>query len=120
LGKRYAAHRVVYFLWYGEWPKGEVDHINGDPLDNRPDNLRDTDPSTNCANRPSVGYVVRNGKYRAQIKRGKDRRTATFDTPEEAVAWRNSQRELMYGTDIWRDEAMGPPLDRTLKILAGG
>lgn len=40
-GKRYLVHRIIYFMVTGEDP-GElrVDHINGDPTDNRPENLR--------------------------------------------------------------------------------
>jgi hypothetical protein len=38
---RYLVHRIVYFMATGVDP-GEmlVDHINGDPADNRPENLR--------------------------------------------------------------------------------
>jgi len=40
-GKVYMAHRVIYYLHYGVWPDNmQVDHINGVPSDNRPENLR--------------------------------------------------------------------------------
>jgi hypothetical protein len=37
---RIFAHRVAWFLHYGEWPYGQVDHINGIPNDNHIENLR--------------------------------------------------------------------------------
>lgn len=36
-----AVHRLVYKIWVGEIPEGlTIDHINGDKLDNRVENLR--------------------------------------------------------------------------------
>jgi len=34
------AHRVAWAIYYGEWPNGLIDHINGDRTDNRILNLR--------------------------------------------------------------------------------
>lgn len=34
------AHRVAWAMHYGFWPKGSIDHINGDRSDNRIANLR--------------------------------------------------------------------------------
>lgn len=39
-GKFFYAHRVIVALTDGEWPWGEVDHINRDKSDNRRLNLR--------------------------------------------------------------------------------
>lgn len=39
-GKQYKAHRLVYAYFNNEFPKGEIDHINRNKLDNRIENLR--------------------------------------------------------------------------------
>ena len=45
------AHRVIWAILYGEWPVGDIDHINGDPRDNRVDNLRSVSRQENTKNR---------------------------------------------------------------------
>src|SRR5690554_7820021 len=39
-GNLYKAHRLAWLYEYGQWPDGDIDHINQDTLDNRIDNLR--------------------------------------------------------------------------------
>jgi hypothetical protein len=39
-GKLYRADEVMWAMVTGEWPEGEIDHINGDRGDNRWVNLR--------------------------------------------------------------------------------
>ena len=39
-GVRYAAHRVIWKMYTGEEPIGQIDHINGVRTDNRIENLR--------------------------------------------------------------------------------
>src|SRR5258708_3744039 len=46
-GQDYLAHRLAWFYVKGEWPKSQIDHINGIKNDNRFFNLR---PSTNAGN----------------------------------------------------------------------
>jgi hypothetical protein len=61
-------HRLVWLYHYGEWPTGQVDHINGDHHDNRIENLRE---ATNAQNTQNVR-----------------RRGVTFETRKVARPWR--------------------------------
>lgn len=73
------AHRVAFALMSGRWPIGEIDHIDGDRKNNRPENLREANRYQNCRNsRSRVGSTSaflgvcrkRNGKWHAQIRIG--------------------------------------------------
>lgn len=50
LGKGYKAHRLAWLLSFGEWPRDEMDHINGQRDDNRLCNLRAVSHKSNQAN----------------------------------------------------------------------
>ncbi|MDN7812084.1 HNH endonuclease [Burkholderia gladioli] len=44
------AHRIAFALHHGKFPLAEVDHINGDRVDNRASNLREATRIKNAAN----------------------------------------------------------------------
>lgn len=92
----YLAHRLAWFLHYGRWPSGQVDHRDGDRANNSIANLREATQSQNSGNmrmRPNnrCGFkgvcLDQNGRYQAQItKNGRQRGLGRFSTPEEAHA----------------------------------
>lgn len=49
--RSYLAHRLAWFYVHGQWPVGELDHINRVKSDNRLCNLREATPAQNSANR---------------------------------------------------------------------
>lgn len=49
-GVLYKAHRLVWLYSYGEWPEGNIDHINRNKSDNRLFNLRLASQSLNTHN----------------------------------------------------------------------
>lgn len=52
--KMYKAHRVIWALYYGNWPNDYIDHIDHNRDNNRIENLRITSHSENCKNRSKV------------------------------------------------------------------
>ena len=103
-GVDYALGRIAFKLAYGRDPAPGclIDHINGSPIDNRKENLREVTPRQNAWNSVSknsatgglkgVCTEVRNPKtgnikYRARIRvGGKKVSLGVFDTEEEAHA----------------------------------
>jgi hypothetical protein len=86
----------VFALAHGHWPVYHIDHINGDPLDNRPENLRDVPASANARNAAvgknnksgviGVRFHAPSGKWRAQIKHNyRARFLGSFPTKAEAI-----------------------------------
>ena len=100
-GKKYCTHRIVWLIYYGEWPKNQIDHINQDPTDNRIENLRDVTHVENNRNRTlqnnsTTGYIGVSyctsrltTKYRADISiNNVNKYLGFYDTAEEAAAVR--------------------------------
>jgi len=50
LGDRFMAHRVAWLLHYGVWPSLQIDHRDGNGLNNRIENLREVTNQQNAMN----------------------------------------------------------------------
>jgi hypothetical protein len=51
MGRQLMVHRVAWFLYYGTWPQYQIDHIDGNPANNRIVNLRDVPQELNMQNK---------------------------------------------------------------------
>lgn len=78
------AHRLAWLLHYGEWPEGDVDHIDRNKSNNRIDNLRDVSRSQNLLNMDTpllkgITWDRSRNKWRSRTGRnGTMKRFSTF------------------------------------------
>jgi hypothetical protein len=102
-GKAHKCHRLIFLMHHGYLPH-IVDHINGDPLDNRIENLRAATHTQNTNNAgPRKGTrsglkgvsQIASGKWQAAIRaEGRRLYLGAFDTPELAhVAYVNAAKQ---------------------------
>lgn len=93
-GDIHRAHRLAWLYMTGEWPKYQIDHINGVKNDNRFCNLRDVEHSGNAQNikKPNsrnksgfMGVIKYYHQWRASITiNRKTKWIGDFPTAEEA------------------------------------
>jgi hypothetical protein len=104
-GKILKAHRIAWYVFYGKWPDGVIDHINGKPDDNRICNLRDVTQGQNMENQKKarsnsttkrLGVYHSGSKFIAKIQsKGKQTYLGTFNTADEAEqAYKKAKAEL--------------------------
>ena len=95
-GRHYLAHRLAWLITNGAFPADQIDHIDGDPANNRIANLREATNAENMqnlrrANRNSttglLGVSRRRKRFQATIWLQEKRRDlGYFGTPEQAHA----------------------------------
>lgn len=89
------AHRIGWAIFYGEWPNGEIDHINGNRSDNRIENLRIANrfenmkntkkPTTNKSGFKGVSWHSDGKCWQAHIRAdNKNYYLGHYDTAEKA------------------------------------
>jgi len=100
----FAIARLIWLYETGAWPLLEMDHINGNPSDNRLVNIRLATRSENGANRGThknnksgyKGVVKQGNRWEATVRMNNKRyRLGSFETPEAAhVAYRKKAEEV--------------------------
>jgi hypothetical protein len=104
----YQNHRLAWALHYGCWPDDQIDHINGDPEDNRIANLRVVSnaenqrnasrKATNTSGATGVSWHRRDKIWHVSIRGGgRPRYLGSFHSLDQAVAVRKAaEREYGY------------------------
>lgn len=69
-GKKYREHRIIWMWHNGEFPKEQLDHINGIRDDNRIENLRECTNKQNSENRTVHSNKNKTSKYIGVQHRG--------------------------------------------------
>lgn len=105
-GVSFKAHRIAWFIVTGNQPK-TIDHINGNGLDNRFCNLRNTSQMRNTQNHgritnnsglPCGVRVTKKGRYQARVTCNKIvYHLGTFETISDAEIAYLSRRKELFG-----------------------
>jgi hypothetical protein len=108
-GERFRGCRLAWLYMTGEWPDQHIDHINGDPTDDRWNNLRECSRSENMANATllrgnntsgarGVSWNKRLEKWHARVNfEGKLHHCGYFDDFDEAVEARDEKAVQIHG-----------------------
>ena len=106
-GVKHRMHRVIWAMAHGYWPKRHIDHVDGNKLNNRIDNLRDVESQENHLNQSipknnksgviGVCWHKRRARWRAAITvNGRHKTIGYFSNLEEAAAARRAA-EVTFG-----------------------
>lgn len=129
--KHWLAHRVAWLWMTGEWPDGQIDHINGDRTDNRWANLRIATQKQNSANQglrstnksgiKGVCWVASKKFWRATITlEGKDKFLGYYKTLAEAASARSAAEAEHHGVFAKPNPDLQPvPFGRRRNAFSG-
>jgi hypothetical protein len=106
-GCHLSTHRIIWKMFHGTDPEFEIDHIDGNPSNNRIENLREATRSENMRNAPTRkrdkfgvkgAYMLPNGKFTSAIwENERLRHLGTFATLEEAKAAYDAAAKRLHG-----------------------
>lgn len=104
-GFPFKSHRLAWFFVNGNWPKGQIDHINGIRNDNRIFNLREATPSQNRVNTKTLRADNKSGYTGIKFDKNRNNWRAKIGkincgrhhTIEEAIKARNAKGKEIFG-----------------------
>lgn len=98
------AHRVIWCMYTGKWPKFQLDHKDRNRANNRMNNLREVTNQKNSLNKGVISsntsgttgvYLNTRGKYTAQITvNGKTKSLGSFSNINDAISAREEAFNL--------------------------
>lgn len=99
-GQRYVANRLAWLYTHGEWPEGRLYYVNGNPLDNRLDNIERVNapesadkPRRSVHGHPGV-YPMADGRYKVSLcVNGRTKYVATMPCFKTAQAARIAAKD---------------------------
>ena len=103
--KLYAVHRLVW-TYHGNDPVDFIDHINGDVLDNRIENLRAATHSQNCMNR-RLRFDSKSGVKGVTWKKNKWHACVTLDYKVYSAGYFDNKEDAIAAVDKLRKELHG-------------
>jgi hypothetical protein len=102
-GRSVKRANIVFCMTHGHWPSPQIDHIDGNSLNDAPENLREATVTQNARNHKTrakrspvpMGVRFQFGRFRARITVNKQQISlGAFDTPDEAAnAYQAARRE---------------------------
>jgi len=106
-GRKYKRSHLVYCMTTGRWPQEQIDHIDGNSLNDDPSNLREATHMQNMWNLkrrkrrlalPMGVKLLASGRYQARIRvNNKCLALGSFETSEMASAVYQSARKQHFG-----------------------
>jgi hypothetical protein len=121
-GIKHKAHRLAWLYVHGKLPDDQIDHIDGDGLNNRIANLRDVTSRENCRNTRlrstnksgvvGVYFQKSSARWRAQIGTGSgNKHLGYFTDIKDAIAARKTAEiELGYHENHGTNDIKGESL----------
>ena len=117
LGHTLGVHRVIWAVTHGYWPHIQIDHKDGDKINNRYHNLREATPSQqiqhqnlrsqNTSGVKGVSWHKDREKWRARVRHdGTEHHFGYFDTIEEATNVVREKRVELHGRFANHGEAV--------------
>lgn len=105
--KPYKLHRLAWIYFYGNWPDGQIDHIDGNKCNNAISNLRVVGPADNTKNKriyscnksgvSGVYWDKKAGKWRACIRVNRKLHNLGYFTDLNEAAVCRKEAEKRFG-----------------------